>query len=356
MKKRLAVLALAGAMAVTSLTGCSGGELENSEVALTVNGDEVTADIANFYARYTQAQYETYYLAYYGEDMWGSTKDDTSYQYAVKETTADALADMYLMEDHMAEYSVELTDEDKAAIEKAVEDFAEVNSAEALEKVSGSDATVERLLTLLTIQVKMTNEIYKTVDLEVSDEEAAQMKMSYVVFPFTETDEEGTTRNLTDDEMAALKEDAEGFAEGAKEAEDFAALTTDAGYEALEATFDAEETQTLPVELVEAAAALKEGETTALVESDNGYYVARLVSEFDAAATETEKENIRSERKSAKLEEVLAAWREEAEIKIDEKVWQKIDFDALSISMEVDETEAYADEIVTDDVAEAQGN
>ena len=356
MKKRLAVLALAGAMAVTSLTGCAGSELNDSEVAVTVNGDEVTADLANFYARFTQAQYEAYYLAYYGEDMWGSTKDDTSYQYSVKATTADALADMYLMEDHMAEYGVELTDEDKAVIEKATEDFTEVNSAESLEKVSGSDAVVERLLTLLTIQVKMTNEIYKTADLEVSDEEAAQMKMSYVVFPFTETDDEGTTRNLTDEEMEALKKEAEEFAAGAKEAEDFAAYATEAEEEALEATFDAEETQTLPVELVEATAALKEGETTAVVESDNGYYVARLVSEFDVDATETEKENIRAERKSAKLDEVLAAWREEADITVDEKVWKKIDFDAMSVSMEVDETEAYADEVVTDDVAEAQGN
>lgn len=355
MKKRLAVLVLAGAMAVTSLTGCAGGELTDSEVALTVNGDEVTADIANFYARYTQAQYETYYLAYYGEDMWGSVKDEASYQNAVKETTADALADMLLMEDHMAEYGVELTDEDKAAIEKATAEFNEVNSSEDLEKISGSEAAVERLLTLLTIQVKMTNEIYKTADLEVSDEEAAQMKMEYVVFPFTETDEEGTTRNLTDDEMKVLKEKAESFAAGAKDAADFAAYTTEAEEEVLTATFDAEETQTLPVELVEAAAALKEGETTGMVESDNGYYVARLVSTFDAAATEAEKEAIRSERKSAKLDEVLAAWREEAEIKVEEAVWKKIDFDALSISMEVDETEAYADEVVTDDVAEAQG-
>ena len=325
MKKRLAVLALAGAMAVTSLTGCAGGELADSEVALTVNGDEVTADIANFYARYTQAQYETYYLAYYGEDMWGSVKDEASYQNAVKETTANAIADMYLMEDHMAEYGVEFTDEDKAAVEKAVADFTEVNSAEALATVSGSDAAVERLLTLLTIQVKMTNEIYKTADLEVSDEEAAQMKMEYVVFPFTETDEEGTTRNLTDEEMEALKKEAESFAEGAKDAADFKVFTTDAGEEALEATFDAEETQTLPVELVKAAAAFNEGETTALVEGDNGYYVARLVSAFDAAATEAEKEAIRSERKTAKLDEVLAAWREEAEIKIEEAVWKKID-------------------------------
>lgn len=351
MKKKLAVLALAGAMAVTSLAGCAGGELENSEVALTVNGSEVTADIANFYARYTQAQYETYYLSYYGEDMWGSTKEETSYQSSVKASLADALGDMYLMEEHMAEYGVEITTEDEAAIATAAKTFVDNNSAETVEKISGSQETVEKVLRLFTIQTKMTKAIYDTVDLEVSDEEAAQMKMSYVVFPFTETDEEGTTRNLTDEEMDALKEEAESFAAGVKETEDFEAFAAENGQEALEATFDEEEEQTLPVELVKATAALNEGETTGLVEGDNGYYVAKLVSEFDEEATEAEKEVIRSERKDAKVEEVLAGWREAAEIVVDEKVWEKINFDNLSVSMKIEETEEYADEVVTDDVA-----
>lgn len=353
MKKKLAVLVLAGAMAVTPLAGCS-SELKDSEVALTVSGDEVTADIANFYARYSQAQYETYFGSYYGEDMWGDVSEEGSYQNSVKDSLIEALENMYLYEDHMEEYDIEITEEDEAAIEKAAKEFMEANSADATSKVSGSQDTVEKVLRLFTIQSRMINAIYDTVDLEVSDEEAAQMKMKYVVFAFTNTDDDGNTIELTDDEKAALKVDAEGFAAEAEEAEDFDACAQEAGYEALEATFDAEETQTIPEELAKAAAALEEGGTTAVVEGDNGYYVARLVSAFDEEATETEKENIRSERKSEKLEEVLDVWREEAEITVNKKVWKKIDFDKLSVTMSVDETDDYTDDVVTDDVAESQ--
>ena len=67
MKKRLLILALAGMMAVTTLTGC--GSFKDSDVVVTVDDTEVTADVANFYARYLQAQYETYYSAYIGDDM-----------------------------------------------------------------------------------------------------------------------------------------------------------------------------------------------------------------------------------------------------------------------------------------------
>mgnify|MGYP003290530430 CR=1 FL=1 len=115
MKKNLVALALAGAMAATSLTGCA-SELDNSEVAVKVNGEEITADIANFYARFTQAQYELYYLAYYGENMWGSANSKDSYQATVKDTVANALADMYILEDHMADYNVEYTAEENMVV------------------------------------------------------------------------------------------------------------------------------------------------------------------------------------------------------------------------------------------------
>ena len=68
MKKKILILAMAGMLAVTSLTGC--GSFKDDDVVATVGDKEITADIANFYARYTQAQYETYYAGYLGEDMW----------------------------------------------------------------------------------------------------------------------------------------------------------------------------------------------------------------------------------------------------------------------------------------------
>ena len=355
MKRRLAVLALAGAMAVTSLTGCAGG-LSDKDVVATVDGDEITADVANFYARFTQAQYETYYAGYLGEDMWSSEAEEgKTYEESVKDTVLEDLENMYLLEDHMEEFEVEITEEDETSIKNAVAGFNEANGLDEKEKVSGSEKAVERLLTLFTIQAKMENAIKATADLEVSDEEAAQKKMQYVLFPFTTTDEEGNSVELTDDEKAELKKTAEAFATGAKTAADFASYATEQGQEAKDASFDGEETVTIPEELAKAADALEEGAITDVVESDNGYYVAKLVSLFDKDATETEKENIRSQRKQEKLDETLEKWRKDAKIEVNEKVWKKVDFNELSVTMKMEETEPYADEVQTDDVADAAG-
>lgn len=353
MKKRAVILLLAGLLAAGSLTGC--GSLEDSDVVATVNDTDITAGVANFLARYTQAQYETYYAGYMGDDMWsGEGEDGETYQDTVKDSILESLENMYLMEQHMDEYEVSLSDEEKNAIKEAASEFDSANGLSEKEKVSGSTDNVERVLELLTIQKKVQDAIEAGADTEVSDEEAAQKSMQYVVFPFTTTDEEGNSVDLTDEEKAELKTTAESFAAGAAGAADFAAYAAQQGQTSQDATFDGE-TTTLPTQLVEAADALDEGETTGLVEGDNGYYVARVTSLLDREATDAKKQEIVSQRQQELLDDTIDGWREDADIEVYEKVWDKVDFTTLTVTMKQDEADPYTDEVQTDDQAEDAG-
>lgn len=353
MKKRAVVLLLAGLLAAGSLTGC--GSLEDSDVVATVNDTDITAGVANFYARYTQAQYETYYAGYMGDDMWsGEGEEGETYQDTVKDSILESLENMYLMEEHMDEYEVSLSDEEKNSIKEAASQFDESNGLAEKEKVSGTTDTVERILELLTIQKKVQDAVEAGADTEVSDEEAAQKSMQYVVFPFSTTDEEGNSVDLTDEEKEALRATAESFAAGAAGAADFAAYATEQGQTSQDATFDGE-TSTLPAQLVEAADALDEGGTTGLVEGDNGYYVARVTSLLDREATDARKQEIISERQQDLLNETLDGWREDADIEVHERVWDKIDFTTLTVTMKQEEAEPYTDEVQTDDQVEDTG-
>ena len=350
MKKRAVVLLLAGLLAAGSLTGC--GSLEDSDVVATVNDTDITAGVANFYARYTQAQYETYYAGYIGDDMWsGEGEEGETYQDTVKDSILESLENMYLMEEHMDEYEVSLSDEEKNSIKEAASQFDESNGLAEKEKVSGTTDTVERILELLTIQKKVQDAIEAGADTEVSDEEAAQKSMQYVVFPFSTTDEEGNSVDLTDEEKEALRATAESFAAGAAGAADFAAYATEQGQTSQDATFDGE-TSTLPAQLVEAADALDEGGTTGLVQGDNGYYVARVTSLLDREATDAKKQEIVSQRQQELLNDTVDGWREDADIEVHERVWDKIDFTTLTVTMKQDEADPYTDEVQTDDQAE----
>ena len=93
--------------------------------------------------------------------------------------------------------------------------------------------------------------------------------------------------------------------------------------------------------VVAAADALEnEGDVTDVVETDNGLYVARLTSLLDREATDTEKENIVEERRQDQYDSLLEEWRDGTEIDVKEKVWRKVDFEDLGVTITTSEDES----------------
>ena len=89
--KRLAVLAVAGTLTATSLTGC--GTINTDETVATVGDEKITLGVANFYARLQQAQYETYYASMMGttaEEMWAKEVSVVSFSSGCSATVAVA--------------------------------------------------------------------------------------------------------------------------------------------------------------------------------------------------------------------------------------------------------------------------
>lgn len=346
MKKRLWISALAGILAAAVLSGCS---LKGDETAIVVDDTEIKADVANFYARYIQAQYETFYSAYMGEDMWSSeASEGENYEESVKSSVQETLETMVLLEKHMSDYDVSLSDAEKKVIADTAQEFEEDNSLEDKEKVSGEKEVVERVLTLMAIQQKMQEAIQEGANTEVSDEEAAQKSMQYVLFSYDTTDESGETVDVSDEEKEALMEKAEELSKSLKDGGDFAALAKKAGVEVETATFDAE--AAVPDEdLVKAADALEKGGVTDVIETESGCYVAKVTSLLDRKATDAQKDTIVQERKDELYNTTCERWLEKAEITVYKDVWKKIDFKDLTITMNMQEEVPYSDDVKTDD-------
>lgn len=345
-KKRLTIMAAVGALAVTSLTGC--GSADDEDVVATIGNEELTYGVANFYARMEQAQYETYYASWMGttgEALWTQeVEDGTTYEDSVKKSLLEALEDLYLLKQHAEEYEVALTEEEDKAIQEAAAAFDEDNALEDKEAVSGYQKYVEEVLTLLTIQSKMEEPMKAGVDTEVSDEEAAQKSMKYVYFSYTKTDEDGNSEDMTDEEKEELKTTAQEFADDLKasEAKDFDAAAAEAGVEVQTATFDSESTSPTADVIAAADALENEGDVTDAIEADNGIYVAQVTSMLDREATDTKKDSIIEERKQEQYDSLLETWREETEIVENEKVWKKVKFKELGVTI-TQSAEAYDD-------------
>lgn len=340
--KKLVAAGICICMAAASLTGC--GNVNADATVATLDGEKVPFKIANFMLRYNQAQMQSSYGSMFGEDMWNTDLmgSGTPYGTTFKTQIMDSLEEMLILEKHMADYDITVTDDEKAKIESSAKQFMEENSQETIDELTASQETVSRVLTLYTINNKMKKAIEAEADTNVSDDEAAQKTVSYVLFSTADTtDADGNTKALTDDEKKALKDNAQKVLDAVKGGKEMDAAVKEIDEEKSASTSSyGTDNGTLPDEVKTAADKLKDGETAdSVVETDSGYYVVQMKSTFDKEATETQKETIINQRKSDKYEEVYTAWKEKVEFKVDDKVWGKITF-TDKVTVKQTETEA----------------
>lgn len=244
-----------------------------------------------------------------------------------------------------------ITDEDKAMIKETTQQFLNDNSLDDKNLVSGNEKTVNRALTLMAVQQKMRTAIQAGADTEVSDEEAAQKSMDYVFISYQTKDDSGNSKDVSDDEKAQLKSQAEAIASGLKEGGDLNALAEEQGATVQTLTFD-KDTTSPDEDLIKAADALGEGESTDVIETEKGCYVAKVTSLLDRTATDSKKSQIVQERQTKLYDDTVKKWRKKADIKVHKGVWKKVSFQKVSVKMKTETQTPYTDQVQTDDQAQ----
>lgn len=327
--KKLVTAGLCVCVAAAALTGCA--KVNGDAVVATLDGEKISMGLANLMVRYNQAQMEANLGAMFGEDMWNTDLmgNGTPYGITLKTQIMDSLEEMLILEKHMEEYKVTISDEEKKKIEDSAKKFMEENSAETLEAMTATQENVARMLTLNTVQNKMKTAIVKDVDANVSDDEAAQKTINYVLFSTADTtDAEGKAVAMTDDEKKAAKENAQKLLDAVKggKAMEEALKEIDEEKTVSSGSYGKDDTS-LKDELKTAADKLKDGETAdSLVETDGGYYVLQMKTTFDEEATQSKKDSIVSQRKTDKYNEVYNGWKEKVKFELKQSVWDKVDF------------------------------
>lgn len=332
--KRIGCMMLAGALGVIGFAGCGKEEpVDGTAEAMKINETSVNMGTANFFLRYQQATTLSYY-AMFGMDTSNvfnaEGEDGKTTGESTKESVQDALEEMYLLKEHMADYEVALSDEEIAAADTAADAFISANGEELLTKIGASKEDVSEILQLYAIQDKMYEPVTADTDAEVSDDEAAQKTVTYVRISTQETDADGNTVDLTDEEKDEKKEQAEQIIEAVEATGDVANADMDAIAKEVDENLTASsvsfgDDDTSMEENVKAAAAeLKDGQLSGnVVESDTAYFVVRLDKEFDEEKTEAKKTEIVNQRKQDNYDSILEGWKDDATITTS-KAWDKL--------------------------------
>lgn len=328
--KRMTACLLAGAVMVSAaLTGC--GSIDAGAVGATLDDKELSLGFMNFMAKYQQAIYDINYSAYFGADMWNSeigTDEDgnaTTMTDNVKASVISNLENLYLLEKHMGDYGVTVTEEETARIQEAAAAFISDNSSKAVKLLGATEEYVAELLRLYTIQKKMQDAVYAEVDTNVTDEEAAQRTFTYIRASVSKgKDAEGNSFDYDETQKAEFETTMKGIADKAKT--DFnGAKDLDENLYSTTYSYGKDES-TMDEAVITAADGLKEGEVSGLITTEDYYYVIRLDSEFDREATDNKKTAIASQRQEEHYTEVCDGYKEASEFTVNEDAWAKVVF------------------------------
>lgn len=326
--RKLAALVLAGVLCLTTLVGCGA---KSSDTIATFGNEKVSFGVANFVIKYQKASVDDMYALYanmYGVDsLWSMdmTGSGSTTEATFKSEAMNMLHEMYTLKAHMADYGVELTEEENAKIKEVATAFLAANSQEALEELGATEELVIEVLTLYTIQAKMFDVMTADVDREVSDEEANMRGFSMIEIDLTgHNNDESQWVEYTEDELKSIKADALAMKVelASKSLEDVA---KEHNYEVVSNAYHKADTSMDEVWL-KALNGLAEGEVSDLVETESALYFFRIDKEVDEAATESNRANIIAEREYAAYEAAVGKLQENDGWKVDSALLNEIDF------------------------------
>ena len=189
--KKLSAVGLSAVLTAGMLAGCGAKDapvkLDGSKVVTTVNDEEVQLGVVSFYAKYQQAYLFQMYSSYFGTaeifDTPATSSSDQTYGEQMRDSVLENVEDLVLLSQHAEEYGVSLTEEELKKIDGVAQAYIDENSEEVREEIGASFDNVVTLLKLQTVQSKMYEPLGEEVDQNVSDEEAQQSTVSYVVIP-----------------------------------------------------------------------------------------------------------------------------------------------------------------------------
>lgn len=261
----------------------------------------------------------------YGKGIWDYTLDEEGTTYAMlrKEQVLEELINTHVACLHAAELGVDVYEEENRDIAEYTSEFIENVGRENLLKYNLTEALIRQIYKNNTLALKVYESITLSVDTDIADEQARQMKIQYIFKDkYTEGDN-GERVLLSEEELTALRTKVQELRDTGMGKDNFASyaeLNTDAK-DGVTKSIGAGD---FPADIEGLVMSLRDGEFSPVLETEEGFYVVKCVLAFDEDATAARKEEMIVERQDAMFATTFNRWKEQAEIIVDEEKWASL--------------------------------
>lgn len=295
--KRLTGLWLAGVLfGVMFLCGCG----DNVKLTTGLNPGELfrVEDVSctEQEARLFLMNQKNRYEAAYGKNIWNVPVGEENLAAYMEEQLKNFLFQLKCMVLMARDRGIALSGEEKSRAEAAAADYLAAIGSEASSYVNISPEELTGLYEEYRLAELLVEQVTASVQDEISDDEARIIEVQQIVFRRTRQGEDGTVVPLTDQEEKEVRSRAAGVAARAAQGDSFGNLQEiysdeEAGSIRV-GRYDVEESWE------EAVFPLTPGQVSSLIETDEAFYVVRVVSNLLPEETQANKEVIRERRRA----------------------------------------------------------
>ena len=296
------------------------GDISNESVVMKVGSEPVRFSEVKDYCYFLKCQYE----GSFGEQLWEYplSKNETIGDQA-KQEIVNMITQLKIICNTAKRQNVKLTaDEMDEALRKAEELVGNASKADKAE-YSLNVQDISEIYQENALADKMFYIATDDADTTVSDEEARQMSLQYIEVMTNGTDRNGTAIQM--DQQAKKKaltraQKLQTEAASRTDFQSFAQKNTDAANVDLTIGKD---TDALESKVVENVMAMSDGQTSDVIEGEQGYYIVHCVKATDEEATYKKKEEIIKQRQTDMFMKKYAKWLEDQNVDINQTFWNE---------------------------------
>lgn len=293
-----------------------------SQVIMTVGDLDINYGEVVLYMQSTKEEVETLY----GREVWNYVLDEegTTYAQMLKTELLKQITYTKIVCAQADSLGIALTEDDKMDVDEYTDNYLSKFTSDELAYYGITREMVEGIYSDNLLAIKIYESLTLNVDTDISNEEARHPVLWYLFIAKYKIAEDGSHTALGEEELLKVRERAERLAEKARTAEDFYAF-------AKENTDDTDEIEIIVghgemfEELEKIAFNLLEGQTSGLIEMQDGYFILHCHSYIDEDATEQAKVDIILERQDKAFSNSYSIWEAETPVWVDQVLWNEID-------------------------------
>ncbi len=311
---------------------------KKEDLALTIDDEKLTmADMLYYiYSYESQISYmDQMYQYYFGTGYWdmeieeGKTIRDDS-----KEQAMDTAIRYEVLYREAIKKDYKLTDDEIKEIETNTASIMEQMSEEDKKLTGFTEESVNEIQKKWAITDKYYGDLIDSFDIDddaikagIDKEQYKEYSTEYIYVTTVSKDEEGNATPLSDDEVKAAKEKIDAIYEKVKDSKNL-----EDGIEDGDTSVDYTDLSFLPNDeneqtnktYMEEAMKLKNGEISGVVETDEGYYIIKMVDDSATTSYDEAVDTAIQEAEEARFEEEFKTIKAAYKVEVNDKIWDKV--------------------------------